>query len=158
MRTTITSLIISIICFVSCTPANEKVFHNTSTEEFTLDGRWEVVESSFDYFDHPSTCNGLGIGTIFKFQDSTLQIFKDGTEFNCSQYPQTFSYDSSEISILEIDMLFHYNIVNIRPNELTLNSKIIVPRSLYTRHYSMDDTGLESTLSRNGITIKLKRI
>ena len=123
-----------------------------------INGKWEVVETSFNFFDHPSSCNSLGANCIFYFDNGKFNLFKDKYSLSCISIPQTYTVDSTKIRFTESDMIFDYRIVKYTKNELILNSIRIVPKSLYNRNVKDSDTDLVSRLSRNGITIKLKKL
>ena len=123
-----------------------------------IDGKWEVIETSFDFFDHPFSCYSLELNCIFYFDHGKFNIFRDKNSLSCLSIPQTYEVDSLKIRFYESDLIFDYNIVKFTKNELILNSIRIVPKSLYNRNVNESDTDLVSRLSRNGITIKLKRL
>jgi hypothetical protein len=130
---------------------------NEKDSIISIEGRWQVIETSFYYFKHPSSCDSLGINCIYSFDNGKFELFKDNNFISCLVYPQTYRIDSSAISFCEIDMVFDYKIIELSRNELVLNSFQIVPTSLYSR-LKMDSTDLPYRLSKEGITLKLKRI
>jgi hypothetical protein len=147
------TVLLTMLLFLSCQDKNEE----NIIRETNIEGKWKVIETSFSYFEHPSECNSLGINSIFEFDNGNFKIYKDESSGNCLTYPQTYKIDSTTIWICEIDMVFDYKIIKMTHNELILNSSIIVPRSLFDKHIS-DDTDLVSRLSRDGITIKMRRL
>ena len=83
-------------------------------------GKWIVTESTQIPFEHISFCEELGINSVFEFDNKgMLYVYKDINSNSCNQ-EQSYTIEDNNISILEWDMGFDYEILMLDSNKLKL--------------------------------------
>ena len=107
-------LFLSII-ILGCKSKTVNVLTPTVTK---INGKWEVVNSSFLPFEHISFCDKLELGAIFNFQiNGKLKVYNKGEKESCND-EQYFELDSTQIVIQEWDMIFNYEINKLSTDTL----------------------------------------
>lgn len=96
-----------LLLIFGCMNSKTQILESSSN---MLNGKWEVIESSFAPFEHVSFCEKLEIGSIFSFgREGSLKVYNNGDSKNCNG-EQFYELDSNLIQIQEWDMLFNYEL------------------------------------------------
>lgn len=161
MLSYIISMILISLFLIGCKSKTSNVLSPKITK---LNGKWEVVKSSFVPFEHISFCETLEIGSIFIFEDSgELKVFNKGENKNCNG-EQYFELDSNLITIQEWDMIFNYEIKKLESDSLIFVIRrmpsFIFEDSIDVKVVSdvaITDPNFYSKFRQEGIEVKLVR-
>ena len=152
--------ILILVIFFSCKSENKKV--NPEKEviiESPINGKWKVINSTILPFEHISYCDKLELNSVFEFKkDRTLNVYETVNGKTCTK-DQTFKVRGKKLVILEWDMVFEYNILELTSE--TLKLKIKRAPSYYWTESNLNDEKIKKELEEikeNGITITLKKI
>ena len=153
----ITYLLILVI-FLSCKSEKVKSEKEVITES-PINGKWKVINSTILPFEHISYCDKLELNSVFEFKkDRTLNVHETVNGKTCTK-DQTFKVRGKKLMILEWDMVFEYNILELTSE--TLKLKIKRAPSYYWTESNLNDEKIKKELEeikKNGITITLKKI
>lgn len=122
-------------------------------------GKWEVIHSTLNPFDHISYCSKLTEGAHFVFnKENKLLVYPKNQQAHCNDN-QSYSITSTQIEILEFDMIFFYDLIEL--NSETLKIKINrVPKYVYEDSFTPpgNDPDFLNKLRKEGILLSLKKV
>ena len=152
--------ILILAIFFGCKSENKKV--NSEREVITeslINGKWKVTNSTVLPFEHISYCKKLELNSVFEFKkDRTLNVYETINGKTCTK-DQTFKVRGKKLEILEWDMIFDYQIVELTAERLKL--KIKRTPSYFWTESNLNDEKIKMELEKikeNGIIITLEKI
>jgi hypothetical protein len=152
--------ILILVIFFGCKSKNKKV--NSEKEVITkslINGKWKVIKSTILPFEHISYCKKLELNSIFEFKENrTLNVYEKVNGKICTK-DQTFRVRGKKLRILEWDMIFEYDILELTSE--TLELKIKRAPSYYWTESNLNDEKIKKELEEikeNGIILTFEKI
>lgn len=154
MRTIYYILLICI--FIGCNNSEQRKVTTTSNPIY---GKWIVVNASVEPFEHISYCKKLYVNSVFEFeQNKRLNVYDKLNGEICTK-DQVYKIVGEELSILEWDMVFAYDIRKLTSDTLIFTIERIP--SYFWDNANLNDSIIHKNIKHieeNGITITLKKI
>ena len=98
----------------------EKTTNTEKKSESQINGKWKVISSTILPFEHISYCDKLELNSVFEFKtDGKLNVFESLDGKKCTK-DQTFKVRGKKLGILEWDMAFEYEIMELTAESLKL--------------------------------------
>jgi hypothetical protein len=152
--------ILILVIFFGCKSENKKL--NSQKEVITespINGKWKVTNSTVLPFEHISYCDKLELNSVFEFkEDRTMNVYETVNGKICTK-DQTFKVQGKKLEILEWDMIFDYEILELTSE--TLKLKIEQTPSYFWTESNLNDEKIKKELEEikeNGIIITLEKI
>lgn len=121
-------------------------------------GKWIVVHSTYTPFEHVSDCDTLTEGAVFEFKkDNKLMVYPQprGARCNSAQY---YSIDEDKIDMLENDMIWYYDILQLTNDSLKFriggipnsfwSTQGLSDSAMYARMMELRDEGIVVSLAK----------
>lgn len=156
--------ILVLTILLGCKSENKKsnFGKTTNTEkksESPINGKWKVINSTILPFEHISYCDKLELNSVFEFKiDGKLNVFESLDGKKCTK-DQTFKVRGKKLGILEWDMAFEYEIMELTVESMKL--KIKRTPSYYWTESNLNDEKIKTELEEikeNGIILTLEKI
>jgi hypothetical protein len=156
--------ILVLTILLGCKSENKKsnFGKTTNTEkksESPINGKWKVINSTILPFEHISYCDKLESNSVFEFKiDGKLNVFESLDGKKCTK-DQTFKVRGKKLGILEWDMAFEYEIMELTVESMKL--KIKRTPSYYWTESNLNDEKIKTELEEikeNGIILTLEKI
>ena len=112
-----------VLTIFSCSEKSDPRAKTLNEIKFSVEGKWQVVNSTYLPFRHISFCDSLYKKSVFEFtEEKKLNVYKLYNGILCSER-QTYNVSSDRITILEHDMVFYYYIKKLTSDSLVFSIK-----------------------------------